>query len=105
MDLMGDAARLSDDRLIELARRSDHAAYHELVERYKEAGFRLALQILRPPSDAEDALQEAFTKAYIYLDFSSPLYGFYTWFSTIVRNVALSTVKAGDCLRTPLSEA
>lgn len=91
---------LDDQELIERAKRADHSAYTEIVDRYKLAGYKLALQILRHPSDAEDALQEAFIKAYIYLDSYSSQYRFYTWFSTIVRNVALSHLKARDWLIT-----
>lgn len=93
-----------DQELIALAKRADHAAYRELIDRYKDAGFRAALQILRQPADAEDALQEAFIKAYIYLESYSPKYRFYTWFSTIVRNVALSQLRARDWLVMPLPD-
>jgi len=99
-----DLASLRDDALIERARSADHDAYTELVDRYKEAGYRVAAGILRHPSDAEDALQEAFIKAYIYLDSYSNRYRFYTWFSTIVRNVALSHLRARDWLVVPLAE-
>jgi RNA polymerase sigma-70 factor (ECF subfamily) len=101
---MGEQQQPTDDALIARAKAGDHGAYREMVDRYKDAAYRLALQILRHPSDAEDALQEAFIKAYIYLDSYSPRYRFYTWFSTIVRNVALSHLKARDWLVTPLSD-
>jgi RNA polymerase sigma-70 factor (ECF subfamily) len=103
-DNMGDLTGVSDEQLIKRASRSDHAAYSEIVDRYKAAGYRVALQILRNPSDAEDALQEAFTKAYIYLDSYSPRFRFYTWFSTIVRNVSLSHLRSRDWLVTPLTD-
>lgn len=96
--------RLTDQELVRRARSSDHAAYREVVERYKDAGFRIALQILHHASDAEDALQEAFVKAYIYLDSYNPQYRFYTWFATIVRNVSLSHLRARDWLVTPLTD-
>lgn len=99
-----DLPGLSDEELVGRAQRSDHAAYREMVERYKDAGYRVGLQILRHPSDAEDALQEAFIKAYVHLDSYNPKYRFYTWFSTIVRNVALSHLRARDWLISPLSE-
>jgi RNA polymerase sigma-70 factor (ECF subfamily) len=95
---------MSDEELVRRARASDHAAYREVVERYKDAGFRVALQILHHASDAEDALQEAFVKAYVYLDSYNPRYRFYTWFATIVRNVALSHLRARDWLVTPLTD-
>lgn len=101
---MTEVQELDDLELIRRAQSSDHAAYRELVERYKNAGFSVALQILRHRPDAEDALQEAFIKAYVYLDSFSPKYRFYTWFSTIVRNVALSQLRARDWLVTPMPE-
>jgi RNA polymerase sigma-70 factor (ECF subfamily) len=93
---------LSDDDLIGRSKQTDHAAYRELVRRYQQAGYRAALKVLRHPADAEDALQEAFIKAYVYLDSYSSRYRFYTWFSTIVRNVALSHLRARDWLVVPL---
>ncbi|MGH2447774.1 MAG: RNA polymerase sigma factor, partial [Chloroflexota bacterium] len=42
--------------------------------------------------------------AYVYLDSYQPRYRFYTWFSTIVRNVALSYLRARDWLVQPLSD-
>ncbi len=95
---------LPDEELIERAKSGDHAAYHELVDRYKQAGYRVALGVLRHPSDAEDALQEGLIKAYVYLHSYSPRYRFYTWFSTIVRNVALSHLRSRDWLVSPLDE-
>ena len=95
---------LEDRELLERAKGSDHGAYSVIVDRYKDSAYRLSLSILRNPSDAEDALQEAFTKAYVYLDSYSPNFRFYTWFSTIVRNVSLSHLRARDWLVSPLEE-
>ncbi|GAC1404432.1 MAG: sigma-70 family RNA polymerase sigma factor [Chloroflexota bacterium] len=97
-------ADIPDEELISQARRADHSAYRELVRRYKDAGYRVAIQVLRNPTDAEDALQEAFLKAYVYLDSYSPSYRFYTWFSTIVRNAALSHLRARDWYISPLND-
>jgi RNA polymerase sigma-70 factor (ECF subfamily) len=99
-----DVSQSPDAELIKRARAGDHAAYREIVDRYKDAGFRMASQILRNPSDSEDVLQEAFLKAYVYLDSYDPKYRFYTWFSTIVRNVALSHLRARDWIVTPLTD-
>ena len=90
--------------LIARALQSDHGAYRELVLRYKQAGYRVALAVLRDPTDAEDALQEAFIKAYVYLHSYTPKFRFYTWFSTIVRNVSLSHLKARDWVVVPLND-
>lgn len=99
-----DIATFGDAELISLAVCGDHAAYRELVDRYKHAGYRVALQILREPADAEDALQEAFVKAYVHLESYKPAFRFYTWFSTIVRHVSLSHLRARDWLVTPLTD-
>ncbi len=101
---MTSVTNLEDRELIRRAVQSDHAAYTELVDRYKEAGYRVALAILRHGPDAEDALQEAFIKAYIYLHSFSGEYRFYTWFSTIVRNVALSQLRARDWVVAPMPD-
>jgi RNA polymerase sigma-70 factor (ECF subfamily) len=101
---VGTLSELTDEELIRRAKGADHVAYTEIVDRYKGSAYRLALQLLQHPADAEDALQEAFIKAYVYLDSYSSRYRFYTWFSTIVRNVALSHLRARDWLVTPLSD-
>jgi RNA polymerase sigma-70 factor (ECF subfamily) len=82
--------------LVALARTGDHAAYARLVERYKDSIYRLALRILRHPADAEDAVQDAFIKAYIHLDSYQDRYSFYTWLATIVTNVCYSALRARD---------
>lgn len=94
----------TDEELISRARAGDHASYREIVERYKDAGYAAASRILHHSADAEDALQEAFLKAYVYLDSYDSRFKFYTWFSTIVRNVSLSHLRARDWLIQPLSD-
>jgi len=101
---MEELTELEDLELISRSTHGDHSAYRELVERYKDAGYRVALQVLRHPTDAEDVLQESFIKAYVYLDSYSSKYRFYTWFSTIGRNVALSHLKARDWIVSPLPD-
>jgi len=87
---------LDDLRLIERARRGDHAAFGQLVERYKEAVYRLAYRILRQSGDAEDAAQEAFVRAYVAIDSFDPQYRFYTWLSTIAQHVCFRTLRSRD---------
>src|SRR5256885_1899349 len=47
-----------DLRLIERSRRGDHAAFAQLVERYKDAVYRLTYRILRHAGDAEEPARE-----------------------------------------------
>lgn len=87
---------VDDLRLIERARRGDHAAFGQLVERYKEAVYRLAYRILRNGGDAEDAAQEAFVKAYVALDSFDPRYRFYTWLAAIAQHVCFRSLRSRD---------
>jgi RNA polymerase sigma-70 factor (ECF subfamily) len=87
---------IDDLRLIERSRRGDHAAFGELVERYKDSVYRLAYRILRHAGDAEDAAQEAFLRAYTALDSFNPQYRFYTWISTIAQHVCFRSLRSRD---------
>jgi RNA polymerase sigma factor (sigma-70 family) len=53
--------------LVERAKRGDEAAYGEIVRRYQGIAFRTAYLITRDASDAEDAAQDGFVKAYYAL--------------------------------------
>jgi RNA polymerase sigma-70 factor (ECF subfamily) len=90
-------SRVIDDlTLIERARRGDHAAYGQLVVRYRDAIHRLTYRILRHPGDAEDAAQDAFVRAYVALDSYNPQYRFYTWLATIAQNVCFRSLRSRD---------
>jgi RNA polymerase sigma-70 factor, ECF subfamily len=83
-------------QLVRHAAKGDQRAYSQLVERYKDSLYRLALRILRRPADAEDAVQEAFIKAYVHLDSYQDTYSFYTWIAAILTNVCYSALRARD---------
>ena len=55
---------LEDADLVEQARNGNADAYAELVRRYQDVAFRTAYLVTGLASDAEDAAQEAFVKAY-----------------------------------------
>ena len=64
-----------------LAGRPD--AFGELVSRYERAVYNLAVRTLRDRTEAEDATQEAFFKAYRALATFRPGAKFSTWIFTI----------------------
>src|SRR3972149_10110456 len=73
-----------------------------LVRRYEAALLRRARTILRSPEDAEEAVQDAFTKMYLYADKYQPQEGarFSSWAYTILNRVAytkyrIKTVERG----------
>src|SRR3989338_8768029 len=61
-----------------------------LVRRYEAALLRRAKAILRNPEDAEEAVQDAFIKMYLYADKYHPQEGasFSSWMYTILNRVA-----------------
>jgi RNA polymerase sigma-70 factor, ECF subfamily len=62
----GSTTAVSDENLIEAAGRGDHEAYGELVRRYSVIAHRAAV-LIAGPADAEDAVQEAFVRAFYAL--------------------------------------
>ena len=68
--------------------------YGELVRRHQRKATRIALYYLRESAEADEAVQDAFVKAYTHLrDFE---YGrsFEVWFTRILVNSCLDRVKA-----------
>jgi RNA polymerase sigma-70 factor, ECF subfamily len=55
--------RVTDDELVDQARRGDTAAFGALVDRHGCAVQRAALAVLRSRQEAEDVAQEAFVTA------------------------------------------
>ncbi len=58
------SVELADGELVKRAKRGDVGAYEQIVERYREPVFRVALLVTRSSADAEEAAQDAFVKAY-----------------------------------------
>jgi RNA polymerase sigma factor (sigma-70 family) len=78
---------LEDAELIERARTGEVMAYEELVRRYQDVAVRTA-HIVSPDGDAEDAVQDAFVKAYAALSRFRIEAPFRPWLLRIVANEA-----------------
>ncbi len=72
--------------LVIAARAGDREAFDELVGVHLEAGYRVALAILRDPDEARDAVQEAAFKAWRRLGQLREGRAARPWFLTIVAN-------------------
>ena len=55
---------LSDAALVDIVLRGESEAYARLVARYRDRYARFALHMLGNREDAEEALQDAFVRAY-----------------------------------------
>jgi RNA polymerase sigma-70 factor (ECF subfamily) len=83
-----DAAQ-SDDALVARVRQHDERAFEMLMRRYNRRLFRIARSILRNEDAAEDAVQEAYIRAYGSLDRYEPTGRFGAWIARVVINEAL----------------
>lgn len=79
---------LADDDLVARAQRGDTHAYGALVEEHQTIAFRTAYLITGSSADAEDAVQEAFVKAYRALGRFRRGAPFRPWLLAIVANEA-----------------
>ena len=75
-----------DEELVRRARNGDLVAFEQLVTRYQARAVRLAWTLAA--GDAEDAVQEAFVKAYRSLPRFREGAAFRPWLFTIVANEA-----------------
>lgn len=79
--------------LVAAARAGDISAFETLVGRYERKIFRLTQNITQNREDAEDAMQEAFLKAYEHLANFQGNSRFYTWLVRIAVNQALMKLR------------
>lgn len=87
---------LEDAELVDLARDGDVAAYEELVSRYQGIAHRVAWLVARQAGEAEDAVQEAFVKAYFALPKFRPGAPFRPWLLRIVANEAKNRARSAS---------
>ena len=90
--------RLLDEReLVVRARGGDVDAYEELVRRFQDAAGRTARIVMGGgggSADVQDAVQDAFVKAYYALDRFRPGAAFRPWLLRIVANEAVNRRRA-----------
>ena len=79
---------LDENTLVVRAKRGDATAYEELVRMHQGIAFRVALVAAGDPSDAEEAVQDGFLKAYRALGRFRDGAPFRPWLLQIVANEA-----------------
>lgn len=83
----------SDLALVHASKKGDVAAFEELVKRYDRKLFRIAHHLTQNAEDAEDAVQDAFLKAFQHLQQFREDSKFSTWLIRIVLNLALMKLR------------
>src|ERR1700681_727048 len=88
----------SDDLdLVHASKNGDVAAFEQLVKRYDRKLFRIAQHITHNREDSEDAVQEAFLKAFQHLGEFREDSKFSTWLIRITLNQALMKLRKQRC--------
>src|SRR5262245_30343584 len=80
---------------LDRARQGDRVAFGRLVRRHQRRVYAAALHMLGNHSDADDATQEAFVRAYRGLPTFDGRADFYTWLYRITVNTALNALRTG----------
>ena len=89
-----ESRQLDDAELVLRAQHGDVAAYEELMRMYQRLAFRTAYVLAGSSTDAEEALQDAFAKAYWSLGRFRRGKPFRPWLLTIVANEARNRRRA-----------
>ncbi len=84
---------LSDEDLARRARDGSSACFEEIVRRYQVPLLRFLLRRGPDPNEAEDALQEAFLRAYQSLGQYRDRWPFKTWMFTLTYRLAISRAR------------
>ncbi|NVB81748.1 MAG: sigma-70 family RNA polymerase sigma factor [Kofleriaceae bacterium] len=84
-----------EDPDLDRARNGDREAFGRLVRRHQRRVYAAALHILGSHSDADDATQETFVRAYKGLPTFDGRADFFTWLYRITVNTALNSLRGG----------
>jgi RNA polymerase sigma-70 factor (ECF subfamily) len=94
-----------DQKIIRRVLAGEQKAYAELVDRHKEKAMTLAMRMLKNRHDAEEALQDAFIRAFRSLQGFEWRSSFSTWFYRIVFNVCSTKLgKHGEAMLLSIDE-
>ena len=84
---------VADEILVKKAQGGDAAAFGELVRRYQDKVYGLALRMFATPEDARDAAQEIFARVFRALPGFNLRSSFSTWLYRIATNVCLDLLQ------------
>jgi len=90
---------MTDETLVAAAKGGDEKAFETLVRRHRPRILALAQRYTRVREDAEDVVQQALQKAFIYLNSFEGKSSFSTWITRIAINEALMWLRRARALR------
>jgi len=83
-------AQVDDPTLVERVRKGDTDAFQELVSRYENKVYRLAIKLTRNESLAEEVLPEVFLRVYEKIDSFRGESAFSSWLYRIAANACFA---------------
>ena len=83
----------SDETLFRLVQRGDRRAFSVLVQRFGRRAYAVAHRLLGRREDAEDAVQQAFLRAYESRASYDARWRFNTWFYRILVNTCVDELR------------
>jgi RNA polymerase sigma-70 factor, ECF subfamily len=97
--------QMTDPELLSLVASGDESAYAELVRRHHAKVFGLCVALLGNQSQAEDAAQDVFLKAYLALNKFRGASSFSTWLYRVASNHCLDVMRKEARLRSESLDA
>jgi RNA polymerase sigma-70 factor (ECF subfamily) len=88
-----DIAQLAEGALVALACGGDEAAFRHIMQTHNQRLYRVARGVLGDDAEAEDAVQEAYLRAFTHLDGFRGEARLSTWLTRIVLNEALGRLR------------
>jgi len=92
-DVLREQEHEADEHLVREALQGSEAAFGKLFKRYERRMLRVAHRILRNHEDNEDAVQQAFKHAFVYLGSFQGDSRFSTWLTRITINESLQLLR------------
>jgi len=83
----------NDFSLVVRAKEGDQKAYAELMQRYKESIYFMALKMVNNKDDAMDLMVETFGKAFENIEKYKPDFAFSTWLFRIATNNCIDFIR------------
>ena len=94
--LNGTPVRIADEDLLRSFLEGDEDAFRELMDRYRDRVFRVAMRYLNGKNDvAEDVTQQVFVKIFTSGNTFRGSGSFKSWLFTITSNLAISEARRG----------
>ena len=97
---------MDDDAAVRRCLAGDAAAFEEIVGRYQQVLFTVAVRMLGDEEDARDAAQNTFVKVFEKLGTYDARHRFFSWIYRILVNECLNVRRRPSAVRTtaPLEE-